>query len=68
MLPLVLPREQVIELLADANAGRELEVDLQVIRQPSPSNLTLTLTSHRSPFTLHPSPFMHAYRYAQDAA
>jgi len=35
MLPLVLPREQVIELLADANAGRELEVDLpsqQVIR------------------------------------
>jgi len=28
MLPVVLPREQVIELLADANAGLEVEVDL----------------------------------------
>ena len=49
MLPIVLPGPQVRELMADCNAGGELEVDLpnQVIRRPDGSEIAFDVDPFR---------------------
>jgi 3-isopropylmalate dehydratase len=49
MLPLVLAQEHIDKLMADARAGKEIEVDLpaQVVRRPNGEEISFEVESFR---------------------